>query len=72
MKSFADYVGFARRGLPPDTVLVILIAVYFFAHYFFQPDRTHQRNDADHARVGLAVPGIAPEKLALGLALTTG
>jgi len=73
VKWFADYVGAHVGGLPPTTVLVILISVYFFAHYFFSSLTAHTTAMMPiMLGVGLAVPGLDPEKLALGLALTTG
>jgi len=35
IKWFAGFVGAHISGLSPNTVLTILVAVYFFAHYFF-------------------------------------
>jgi len=73
VKWFADYVGAHVAGLPPGTVLVILIIVYFFSHYFFSSLTAHTSALMPiMLGVGLSVPGLAPEKLALGLALTTG
>jgi len=73
IKWFADYVGAHVSGLPADTVLMVLIAVYFFAHYFFSSLTAHTSSMMPiMLGVGMAVPGLAPEKLAMGLALTTG
>ena len=73
VKWFADYVGSHVSGLPPGTVLVILVSVYFFSHYFFSSLTAHTSAMMPiMLGVGLAVPGLSPEKLALGLALTTG
>ena len=73
VKWFADFVGLSVGHLPPGTVLVILITVYFFSHYFFSSLTAHTSAMMPiMLGVGLAVPGMAPEKLALGLALTTG
>ena len=73
VKWFADYVGSHVSGLPPGTVLVILISVYFFSHYFFSSLTAHTSALMPiMLGVGMSVPGLAPEKLALGLAMTTG
>jgi L-tartrate/succinate antiporter len=73
VKWFADYVGSHVAGLPPGTVLLVLVSVYFFSHYFFSSLTAHTSAMMPiMLGVGLAVPGLAPEKLALGLALTTG
>ncbi len=73
IKWFADYVGSHVSGLPPVTVLMVLITVYFFSHYFFSSLTAHTTAMMPiMLGVGMAVPGLAPEKLALGLALTTG
>ncbi len=73
IKWFADYVGSHVNGLPPGTVLMVLITVYFFSHYFFSSLTAHTSAMMPiMLGVGMAVPGLEPEKLALGLALTTG
>jgi L-tartrate/succinate antiporter len=60
-------------GLPPTMVLVALITVYFFSHYCFSSLTAHTTAMMPiMLGVGLGIPGLAPEKLALGLALTTG
>jgi L-tartrate/succinate antiporter len=73
VKWFADEIGAHVSGLPPQTVLVILVAVYFFSHYFFSSLTAHTSALMPiMLGVGLAVPGLPPHQLALGLALTTG
>ncbi len=73
IKWFAGFVGAHIAGLSPNTVLVVLVTVYFFAHYFFSSLTAHTSALMPiMLGVGLAVPGMRPEKLALGLALTTG
>ena len=73
IKWFADNIGSHVGGLPPGTVLMVLITVYFFSHYFFSSLTAHTSAMMPiMLGVGMAVPGMAAEKLALGLALTTG
>lgn len=73
IKWFADYVATHVTGMPADTVLVILIVVYFFSHYFFSSLTAHTSAMMPiMLGVGLGIPGLSPEKLAMGLALTTG
>jgi L-tartrate/succinate antiporter len=73
IKWFADYVATHVTGMPADTVLVILIVVYFFSHYFFSSLTAHTSAMMPiMLGVGMGIPGLSPEKLAMGLALTTG
>ena len=52
---------------------MVLITVYFFAHYFFSSLTAHTSTMMPiMLGVGLAVPGLEPQKLVMGLALTTG
>jgi L-tartrate/succinate antiporter len=60
-------------GLPPMAVIAGLITVYFFSHYFFSSLTAHTTAMMPiMLGVGLGIPGLAPEQLAVGLALTTG
>ena len=73
VKWFAGNVASSVRGFAPGTALAILVALYFFSHYFFSSLTAHTTTLMPiMLSVGLAVPGMAPEKLALALALTTG
>ena len=73
VKWFAGSVGAHVAGLEPMTVMMVLIAVYFFSHYFFSSLTAHTSTMMPiMLGVGLAVPALAPEKLVMGLALTTG
>jgi len=73
IKWFADTVGSHVAGLPPTTVLVVLVSVYFGSHYFFSSLTAHTTAMMPiMLGVGLAVPGLEPYKLAMALALTTG
>jgi L-tartrate/succinate antiporter len=73
VKWFAAFVAAHVTGFTPATILVILVVVYFFSHYFFSSLTAHTSTMMPiMLGVGLAVPGLALEKVALGLALTTG
>jgi len=73
IKWFAAFVGAHVSGLSPDVTLVALVTIYFFAHYFFSSLTAHTSAMMPiMLGVGLAIPGLSPHKLALGLALTTG
>ncbi|HIJ61201.1 MAG TPA: DASS family sodium-coupled anion symporter [Rhodospirillaceae bacterium] len=73
IKWFAAMVGSHVAGFPPVTMVAILVAVYFFSHYFFSSLTAHTTALLPiMLSVGIAIPGIPPEKLALLLALTTG
>lgn len=73
IKWFASYVASHMGGLPPTTVIVVLVAVYFFSHYFFSSLTAHTTAMMPiMLGVGLGIPGLPHDKLAIGLALTTG
>lgn len=73
IKWFAAYVASHVGGLPPTGVIIALMTVYFFSHYFFSSLTAHTTAMMPiMLGVGLGIPGLAPEKLAIGLALTTG
>jgi len=73
IKWFAEYVASHVAGLPPTTVLIVLIAVYFYSHYFFSSLTAHTSAMMPIVlSVGLSIPRMVPERLAMGLALTTG
>ncbi len=73
IKWFADFVGSHMGGMPPAMVLVVLITVYFYSHYFFSSLTAHTTAMMPiMLGVGLSVPGLEPAKLAMALALTTG
>jgi L-tartrate/succinate antiporter len=60
-------------GLPPAATIAALLAIYFFSHYFFSSLTAHTTAMMPiMLGVGLGIPGLPPEKLAVGLALTTG
>jgi L-tartrate/succinate antiporter len=73
VKWFADYVATHVGGLPPMLVLMSLIAIYFVAHYMFASLTAHTTAMMPMMlAAGLAIPGLSPLKLAVGLAMTTG
>jgi L-tartrate/succinate antiporter len=60
-------------GLSPTLVLVALVTIYFFSHYFFSSLTAHTTAMMPiMLGVGLGISGLPPERLAVGLALTTG
>ena len=73
IKWFADYVGTHLGGMPPTATMLVLIAVYYFSHYMFASLTAHTTALMPvMLGVGLAIPGLPADKLALGLAMTTG
>jgi len=70
---FAALVAAHVGGLSPTLVIVALVTVYFFSHYFFSSLTAHTTAMMPiMLGVGLGIPGLPPERLAVGLALTTG
>ena len=73
VKWFADFVASHIGGFPPMLVIVALVTIYFFSHYFFSSLTAHTTAMMPiMLGVGMGIPGLDHEKLALGLALTTG
>jgi L-tartrate/succinate antiporter len=73
IKWFADYVGAHLGGLPPTPTILALVAVYYFSHYMFASLTAHTTALMPvMLAVGLAIPGLPADKLALALAMTTG
>lgn len=73
IKWFATSVATSVGGLPPTAMILILVAVYFFSHYMFASLTAHTTALLPVLlAVGLAIPGLPADKLALALALTTG
>ena len=73
IKWFASFVAAHVGGYPPTIVIIALVTVYFFSHYFFSSLTAHTTAMMPiMLGVGLGIPGLPPEKLAIGLALTTG
>jgi L-tartrate/succinate antiporter len=73
IKWFATFVAGHISGYPPMAIIVILISVYFFSHYFFSSLTAHTTAMMPiMLGVGMGIQGLPPEKLAMGLAMTTG
>jgi L-tartrate/succinate antiporter len=73
IKWFANFVASHMGGLPPTGVIIALVTVYFFSHYFFSSLTAHTTAMMPiMLGVGLGIPGLPPEKLTLALAMTTG
>ena len=73
IKWFASFVASHMGGLPPTGVIIALVTVYFFSHYFFSSLTAHTTAMMPiMLGVGLGIPGLPHEKLAIGLALSTG
>lgn len=73
IKWFADYVGHHVGGFSPTMTIIALVAIYFFSHYMFASLTAHTTALLPvMLAVGLAIPGLPADKLALALALTTG
>lgn len=73
IKWFATNVAASVGGLPSTAMVLILVAVYFFSHYMFASLTAHTSALMPvMLGVGLAIPGLPADKLALALALTTG
>jgi len=73
VKWFADYTAVHVGGLPPMLILMSLVAIYFVAHYMFASLTAHTTAMMPMMlAAGLAIPGLSPATLAIGLAMTTG
>jgi len=73
VKWFAQFVASHVHDMQPMTTIMILVAVYFYAHYLFASLTAHTTALFPvMLGVGMGIPGIPIDKLALSLALTTG
>ena len=73
VKWFADFAAAHVGGLPPSLILMSLVTIYFVAHYMFASLTAHTTAMMPMMlAAGLAIPGLSPTALAMGLALTTG
>ena len=73
VKWFADYTAAQVGGLPPMLILMSLVAIYFVAHYMFASLTAHTTAMMPMMlAAGLAIPGLSPTALAMGLAMCTG
>jgi L-tartrate/succinate antiporter len=70
---FAHSVAAHVTGLSPTAAVVALVTVYFFSHYMFASLTAHTSALMPvMLAVGMGIPGVPAQKLALALALTTG
>jgi L-tartrate/succinate antiporter len=70
---FAETVARAMEGLSPNLAIVGLVGVYFFSHYLFASLTAHATAMLPILlSLGLSMPGMPFEKLALMLGLTQG
>ena len=73
IKWFADFSAKHLGGMDPTTTIMALVAVYYVSHYMFASLTAHTSAMFPvMLAVGMAIPGLAPAKLALSLAMTTG
>ncbi|HKZ73202.1 MAG TPA: DASS family sodium-coupled anion symporter [Steroidobacteraceae bacterium] len=73
IKWFAGNVAAHIGGLPPTITVMGLVTVYFLSHYMFASLTAHTTAMFPVLlAVGLGIPGVPPDKLALALALATG
>jgi len=70
---FAENVARSMGGLPPNFTVLGLVGVYFFSHYLFASLTAHATAMLPILlSLGLSMPGVPFEKLALMLGLTQG
>lgn len=70
---FAGTIAGTLGGLPPSLAIIGLVCVYFFSHYFFASLTAHATAMLPILlSLGMSVPAMPFEKLALMLGLTQG
>jgi L-tartrate/succinate antiporter len=73
IKWFDDSVAGTMHGFSPTVTLYVLVAIFFFAHYFFASTTPHATAMMPvMLAVGMSVPGMNVRALALLLAMTHG
>jgi L-tartrate/succinate antiporter len=73
IKWFGELVAAHVVGFSPIAVILVLVSVYFFAHYMFASLTAHTSAMMPvMLAVGIGIPGVPADKLALALAMTTG
>src|SRR5450631_1858676 len=71
IKWFATFVAGHISGYPPMAMIVILVSIYFFSHYFFSSLTAHTTAMMPiMLGVGMGIQSLPPEKLAMALAMT--
>jgi L-tartrate/succinate antiporter len=70
---FGELVAQHMQGLSPTFTVVGLVSVYFLSHYMFASLTAHTSALMPvMLAVGMRIPGVPADRLALALALTTG
>lgn len=70
---FANAAAAQAGGFSPVATIQMLVVVYFLSHYFFASLTAHTTAMFPvMLAVGMAMPGLPADKLALSLAVTTG
>ena len=73
VKWFAEFVAAHVGGFSPTLILVMLVTVYFFSHYFFASLTAHTTAMMPlMLAAGMGIEGLPAPTLAMALALTTG
>jgi L-tartrate/succinate antiporter len=73
IKWFANGAAHHLGGMSPTFTILALVSVYFLSHYMFASLTAHTTAMMPvMLAVGMGIPGVPADKLALSLALTTG
>lgn len=73
VKWFGQFVAAHVGGHSATTVVITLVAIYFFSHYLFASLTAHTTAMMPvMLAIGTGIPGLPVDKLGLSLALTTG
>jgi L-tartrate/succinate antiporter len=73
IKWFADNVASHIGGLSPSLAVIALVTIYFCSHYMFASLTAHTTAMMPvMLAVGMGIPGVPADKLALALSLSTG
>jgi L-tartrate/succinate antiporter len=59
IKWFANFVASRMGGLPPTEVIIVLVTVYFFSHYFFSSLTPHTTAMMPHSNARNAIMPIS-------------
>ena len=61
------------EGFSPNATVIVLVLVFYFAHYLFcQPVCAHRNHAAGYLAVGKGIPGVPMEQLCILLVLSIG
>jgi L-tartrate/succinate antiporter len=73
VKWFADSLSGHLDGIPPMVAIMTLVTIYFLSHYMFASLTAHTTALMPvMLAMGMAIPDMPVEKLAMALAMTTG